>query len=185
MRKVCQECAVEIFLTDEQIVALGIPVEPGEKRKLPVKQGRGLRPVPKYRIVRSNRGLRNARRESTKVRRMVADRADAKEIGKVATARRHGASAPGRDPQARPGPDDLRRGLPSHGRHRPVRQHRWPLEAVAADFAVNVGVAEVVVERFKELGAASANRLEELAREAGRPEVPRRRLYKNGDEIDD
>ena len=37
-----------------------------------------------------------------------------------------------------------------------------------------------IVERH--LGVASANRLDALAREAGRPEVPRARLYRNGEE---
>jgi len=32
------------------------------------------------------------------------------------------------------------------------------------------------------LGAASANRLDAMAREAGRPEIPRARLYRNGEE---
>jgi hypothetical protein len=32
------------------------------------------------------------------------------------------------------------------------------------------------------LGAASANRLDAMAREVGRPEAPRLRLYRNGDE---
>ena len=40
--------------------------------------------------------------------------------------------------------------------------------------------ARAVVERY--LGAASANRLDALAREAGRPEVDRVRLYRNGEE---
>lgn len=40
--------------------------------------------------------------------------------------------------------------------------------------------ARAIVEQH--LGAASANRLDALAREAGRPEVPRVRLYKNGEE---
>ncbi|MCC7380885.1 MAG: hypothetical protein IT384_03595 [Deltaproteobacteria bacterium] len=43
--------------------------------------------------------------------------------------------------------------------------------------------ARSIVERH--LGAASANRLDELAREAGRPELPPRRLYRNGDSIDE
>ena len=40
--------------------------------------------------------------------------------------------------------------------------------------------ARNIVERH--LGAASANRLDAMAREAGRPEVPRSRLYRNGEE---
>ena len=41
-------------------------------------------------------------------------------------------------------------------------------------------MARDIVERH--LGAASANRLDALAREAGRPEVARPRLYRNGEE---
>jgi hypothetical protein len=40
--------------------------------------------------------------------------------------------------------------------------------------------ARSIVEQH--LGAASANRLDALARETGRPEVARHRLYKNGEE---
>jgi hypothetical protein len=40
--------------------------------------------------------------------------------------------------------------------------------------------ARAIVEQH--LGAASANRLDALAREAGRPEVVRARLYRNGEE---
>jgi hypothetical protein len=42
------------------------------------------------------------------------------------------------------------------------------------------GDARAIVERH--LGVASANRLDALAREAGRPEVARARLYRNGEE---
>ena len=42
--------------------------------------------------------------------------------------------------------------------------------------------ARAVVERH--LGPASANRLDALAREAGRPEVARPRLYRNGEEAE-
>jgi hypothetical protein len=40
--------------------------------------------------------------------------------------------------------------------------------------------ARSIVERH--LGVASANRLDALAREGGRPEVARPRLYRNGEE---
>ena len=42
------------------------------------------------------------------------------------------------------------------------------------------GEARAIVERH--LGAARANRLDALAREAGRPEVAPSRLYRNGEE---
>ena len=41
-------------------------------------------------------------------------------------------------------------------------------------------MARDIIERH--LGAASANRLDALARETGRPEVTRPRLYRNGEE---
>ncbi|MCA9767463.1 MAG: Flp pilus assembly complex ATPase component TadA, partial [Gemmatimonadetes bacterium] len=83
MRKVCSECAAEQFLTDEQIVALGIPVEPGEKRKLPVKKGQGCvrcRNTGLY----GRTGIFEMLDVSTKIRRMVMEGKDSKEIGKVA-----------------------------------------------------------------------------------------------------
>jgi hypothetical protein len=43
--------------------------------------------------------------------------------------------------------------------------------------------ARAIVERH--LGAASANRLDAIAREAGRPEVARGRLYRNGEESEE
>jgi len=46
--------------------------------------------------------------------------------------------------------------------------------------ALRYGDARSIVEHH--LGAASANRLDALAREAGRPEVARPRLYRNGEE---
>lgn len=45
---------------------------------------------------------------------------------------------------------------------------------------LDYGDARTIVERH--LGAASANRLDALARESGRPEVARARLYRNGEE---
>jgi hypothetical protein len=44
------------------------------------------------------------------------------------------------------------------------------------------GDARAIVERH--LGVASANRLDAMAREAGRPEMPAARLYRNGEEPD-
>lgn len=43
-------------------------------------------------------------------------------------------------------------------------------------------LAREIVERH--LGAAGANRLDALAREVGRPEVGRARLYRSGEESD-
>lgn len=84
VRKICQECAVESFLTDDQIVALGIPVEPGENRKLPVKRGEGCvrcRNTGLY----GRTGIFEMLDVSSKIRRMIAEEKDAKEIAKVAT----------------------------------------------------------------------------------------------------
>jgi hypothetical protein len=43
--------------------------------------------------------------------------------------------------------------------------------------------ARAIVEEH--LGFATANRLDAMARDAGRPEVPPRKLYKNGDHTED
>ncbi len=84
VRKICQDCAAESFLTDDQIVALGIPVEPGENRKLPVKRGEGCvrcRNTGLY----GRTGIFEMLDVSPKIRRMIAEEKDAKEIAKVAT----------------------------------------------------------------------------------------------------
>ncbi len=84
VRKICQECAVESFLSDDQIVALGIPIEPGEGRKLPVKRGEGCvrcRNTGLY----GRTGIFEMLDVSPKIRRMIAEQKDAKEIAKVAT----------------------------------------------------------------------------------------------------
>lgn len=83
VRKVCQECATEHFLTDEQIVALGIPVEPGEKRKLPVKIGTGCVRCRNTGLF-GRTGIFEMLDVSTKIRRMIIEGKDSKEIGKVA-----------------------------------------------------------------------------------------------------
>ena len=83
VRKVCQECAERVFLSEEQIVALGIPLEPGEKRQLPVQVGQGCvrcRNTGLY----GRTGIFEMMDVSPKIRRLVQERADAKEIKKVA-----------------------------------------------------------------------------------------------------
>lgn len=83
VRKVCQECATQVFLTEEQIVALGIPLEPGETRQLPVRVGQGCvrcRNTGLY----GRTGIFEMMDVSPKIRKMVQERADAKEIKKVA-----------------------------------------------------------------------------------------------------
>jgi general secretion pathway protein E len=84
VRRVCTECANESFLTEEQIVALGIPVEPGEKRLLPVKVGEGCvrcRNTGLY----GRTGIFEILDVSPKIKKMIAEGKDAKEIAKVAT----------------------------------------------------------------------------------------------------
>ncbi len=83
VRRICQDCATEHFLSDEQIVALGIPVEPGEKRKLPVKKGEGCvrcRNTGLY----GRTGIFEMLDVSTKIRRMILEGKDSKEISKAA-----------------------------------------------------------------------------------------------------
>jgi hypothetical protein len=48
---------------------------------------------------------------------------------------------------------------------------------------LDYGVARSIVEEH--LGFATANRLDTMARDAGRPEVPPHKLYKNGDHTED
>ena len=83
VRKVCTECSVEVMLTDEQIVALGIPTEPGERRELPVRVGEGC-PRCRNTGLYGRTGIFEMLDVSAKVRRMIQERADAKEIKKVA-----------------------------------------------------------------------------------------------------
>ncbi|MEO1232038.1 MAG: GspE/PulE family protein [Myxococcota bacterium] len=83
VRKVCQDCATQVYLTDDQITALGIPMEPGEKRQLPVKVGEGCvrcRNTGLY----GRTGIFEMLDVSTKIRKMIQEQADAKEIKKVA-----------------------------------------------------------------------------------------------------
>ncbi len=48
---------------------------------------------------------------------------------------------------------------------------------------LDYGKARTIVDEH--LGFATANRLDTMARDAGRPEVPARRLYKNGDHTEE
>ncbi len=83
LRKVCQDCAVDHFLSEEQIVALGIPMEPGETRRLPVKVGEGCvrcRNTGLY----GRTGIFEMLHISPKIRRLVAEQAESKEITKIA-----------------------------------------------------------------------------------------------------
>lgn len=84
LRKVCRDCAVDVLLKDEEIISLGIPLEPGESRKLPVKEGEGCvrcRNTGLY----GRTGVFEMLDASPKIKRMIIDRADSKELAKAAT----------------------------------------------------------------------------------------------------
>ncbi|MEM1025714.1 MAG: GspE/PulE family protein [Myxococcota bacterium] len=83
VRKVCHECAREEFLTEEQIGALGIPVEPGEQRQLPVKRGEGCVRCRGTGLF-GRTGVFEMMPVSPKIRRLINEQADSKEIGKSA-----------------------------------------------------------------------------------------------------
>jgi len=83
MRKVCTDCAEQTFLSDEQIHALGIPVEPGEKRKLPVKEGSGCVRC-RHTGLYGRTGIFEMLDVSNKIRKMIAEQRDSKEIAKAA-----------------------------------------------------------------------------------------------------
>ncbi len=83
VRKVCHECAEPTHLSDDQILALGIPVEPGEERKLPVKQGRGCVKCRNTGLY-GRTGIFEMMDVSSKIRKMIAAQADSKEMSKVA-----------------------------------------------------------------------------------------------------
>ena len=83
VRKVCQECASQVYLTEEQITALGIPVEPGETRQLPIKVGEGCVRCRNTGLF-GRTGIFEMLDVSTKIRKLIQQRADSKEIKKVA-----------------------------------------------------------------------------------------------------
>jgi len=83
VRKVCHECAHEEFLTEEQIAALGIPVEPGEQRQLPVKRGAGCVRCRGTGLF-GRTGVFEMMPVSPKIRRLINEQADSKEIAKAA-----------------------------------------------------------------------------------------------------
>ncbi len=83
VRKVCSDCAEQRFLSEEQIHALGIPVEPGEKRRLPVKEGGGCVRC-RHTGLFGRTGIFEMLDVSPKIRKMVAEQRDSKEIAKAA-----------------------------------------------------------------------------------------------------
>ena len=83
MRKVCSECAEEIFLTEEQVSALAIPMKPGDQRKLPIKKGAGCvrcRHTGLYGRV----GIFEMMEITNPVRKLIRSGADSKEIVRTA-----------------------------------------------------------------------------------------------------
>jgi general secretion pathway protein E len=85
VRKVCGDCAVETFLTDDQVLALGIPVQPGEQRRLPVKVGEGCVRCRNTGLF-GRTGIFEMLDVSTKIRKLIHEGKDSKEIQKAAVA---------------------------------------------------------------------------------------------------
>ena len=85
VRKICSECAIESVLSEEQILALGIPVQPGEHRRLPVKTGEGCVRC-RHTGLYGRTGVFEMLDVTTKIRRMIHEGKDSKEIMKAATA---------------------------------------------------------------------------------------------------
>lgn len=82
VRRVCEDCAVESFLSDEQVAALGIPINPDEKRRLPVKRGEGCVRC-RYTGLFGRTGIFEMLDVSGKIRKLIREGADSKEIMKV------------------------------------------------------------------------------------------------------
>ncbi|MCC7386638.1 MAG: type II/IV secretion system protein [Deltaproteobacteria bacterium] len=85
MRKVCTDCAGEVLLTEDQIHALGIPVQPGEQRRLPVKVGEGCVRC-RHTGLYGRTGIFEMLDVSTKLRRLIHEGKDTKEMMKAAVA---------------------------------------------------------------------------------------------------
>jgi len=83
VRKVCPECAEPRYLTEEEILALGIPMEPGEEKKLPVREGRGCVRCRNTGLF-GRTGVFEMLDVSTKIRKMVAQQTESKEISRAA-----------------------------------------------------------------------------------------------------
>ena len=71
------------MLDEQQIIALGIPLEPGEKRQLPVKVGEGCVKCRNTGLF-GRTGIFEMMDVSPKIRKMVQEKSDAKEIKKAA-----------------------------------------------------------------------------------------------------
>jgi general secretion pathway protein E len=84
MRKVCSECAEEVFMTEEQIQTLSIPMKPGEQRKLPIKKGEGCAKC-RHTGLFGRVGVFELMNVSGSVRNLIREGADSKAIVKAAT----------------------------------------------------------------------------------------------------
>jgi len=84
VRKVCSDCATEYILTDEQVASLGIPVNPDEKRRLPVKKGEGCVRC-RYTGLYGRTAVFEMLDVSSKVRKLIREGTDSKEIQKIAS----------------------------------------------------------------------------------------------------
>jgi general secretion pathway protein E len=85
VRKVCTECAAETVLSEEQVHALGIPLQPGEQRRLPVKAGEGCVRC-RYTGLYGRTGIFEMLDVTHKIRRLVHEGKDSKEVQKAAIA---------------------------------------------------------------------------------------------------
>jgi general secretion pathway protein E len=83
VRRVCTDCAETKFLSEEQIHALGIQLEAGEQRKLPVKEGMGCVRCRQTGLF-GRTGIFEMLDVSPKIRKMIAESRDSKEISKAA-----------------------------------------------------------------------------------------------------
>jgi general secretion pathway protein E len=83
VRKVCSECAEQRLLSEEEIMALGIPMEPDEEKKLPVRHGRGCVRCRNTGLF-GRTGVFEMLDVSTKIRKLVSGAAESKEIAKAA-----------------------------------------------------------------------------------------------------
>lgn len=83
VRKVCTECAEQRLLTEEEIMALGIPLEPDEEKKLPVREGRGCVRCRNTGLF-GRTGVFEMLDVSHKIRKLIAANTDSKEIARVA-----------------------------------------------------------------------------------------------------
>lgn len=83
VRKVCQDCATEVLLTEAQISTLGIPMEPGAARDLPVKVGEGCVRCRNTGLF-GRTGIFEMLDVTPKIRKLIQTQADVKEIKKAA-----------------------------------------------------------------------------------------------------